>query len=213
MAKQLTFRLRTLSYLFFLLTVCPYPELSAQTLAEVFDDGQATTASNILRTDLASLYRGEATLSYERLFGQKQFGLEGGVGLRVGENRHGPLNELIGGPGYDLSDASGSNSAFVKFRMYSGSIYFPCYVFLLGMRSQGFSFDRPNTNDFRFTEVSTAGGLHLLAFDQVTVDAYGDVIYRFMGDRALAEVEKLTHDQGSKFDILFRLGLEVGFLF
>ena len=188
------------------------PALLAQTLDDVFDDGVQVDARNIIRTNLIAIYRGEPTLSYERLLNNQRAGLEVGLGLGMGKFRQGLLIDLLGPLEYDLSDAQ-TNSIFVNARFYDNGINRTGYFFKLGLRNQGFQFDDPAYNSFRYTDLLAGGGLHLLTFDRVTIDVFGDLLYRFMGENALTEIQKRDPYRMEGFDILVQLGLEVGFLF
>jgi hypothetical protein len=186
--------------------------LSAQSLEDVFDDGVRSSARNVIRTDLFSLYRKQATLSYERLFGSEQrFGVE--VGGGYGKYRRGIITELIGEREYDLSDASRTNSVFLNGRIYTQGIHETGYLFVFGVRSYGFDFDSPDYNAFRVTDVTLSWGLHFLALERFVIEPQFDIIYRSFGDEALAELQKRDPSLDLEFGIEFQLGFEVGYLF
>jgi hypothetical protein len=167
----------------------------------------------VIRTDLASLYRGEATLSYERLFAQQMLGIEGGFGIDVGEYSPGYLADQMEIMEYDLSGASSTNSVFLDFRFYGRTIQRSGYLFTLGFRNQGFNYESADINTFRLTDVSTHGGLHLLLFNRVVLDATGGVVFRFMSDTAFGEIQKMNPNLLFSSEIFFRLGLSAGYLF
>lgn len=196
----------------FIVTLLTSP-LSAQTLEDVFDDGVQASARNVVRTNFAAFYRKEATLSYERLTRNQMYGLEAGFGVGLGGFRPDPITKLFGTPEYDLTDAASVNSLFLNGRMYKNGFSRTSYFFKLGIRSQGFRYEDPAYNSFRFTDLVMGAGLHLLAFDRVTVDPYFDGGFRFMGENAMTELQKRDPSLIIGFEILYQLGLEVGYLF
>lgn len=187
--------------------------LSAQTLDDVFDDGGAALSEDVVKFNLVGLYRGEAVVSYERLLADQQFGVEVGLGLNLGYYRQDFLSEYMSSFNYDLAGVSGGNSLHLGGRYYRRPIHRNTWSIALQLSNRSFTFEDPDREAYRVTDLGFGGGYVLMFGSHITVDLLYLVSFRLYSDEARRDLEPISSDDTSLSWAIPTLDLRIGYAF
>lgn len=194
-----------------LILLCTY--LSAQSLDNVFDDGGAALAANVVKINLAGTYRGQAMVSYERLFARQRLGLEAGLGVSLGFYRPDILSRYIYSFSYELEGVSGGNSAFLGARYYRDAVSDNTWVYALQASNRGFTFEDPDRDSYRVTDVGFGAGYIFAVGTRFTIDLLYLVSFRLYSEEARRDLEPRSDEPDMLSWAIPTLDVRLGYMF